>query len=58
MKSSDRMTPVDGRNVSIGVWSNDMGNCTKGQEVKLESNDMRVLMWVRCGVTKKDNIRN
>ena len=30
---------------------------TKGQEKRLEVNEMRMLRWM-CGVTKKDKIRN
>ena len=30
---------------------------TRGQEARLEVNEMRMLRWM-CGVTRKDNIRN
>ena len=39
-----------------GAGAATIRNVKKGNY--LESNDMWVLMWVRCGVTKKDNTRN
>ena len=33
------------------------GTATRGQEIRLEVNEMRALRWM-CGVTRRDNIRN
>ena len=39
------------------LYDADTWSTTRGQEARLEENEMRMLRWV-CGVTRGDNIRN
>ena len=39
------------------LYGADTWPTTRGQEARLEVNEMRMLRWV-CGVTRRDNIRN
>ena len=39
------------------LYGEDTWATTRGQEARLEVNEMRMLRWM-CGVTRRDNIKN